>query len=234
LNCSPFILTEIAYHCTIKLQKVKYLIIILSTFIANCFSAQSFVELKKDDKKIIQLSGVVVSENALEQLPFSTVYDISNKHGIISDYYGYFSLVVYPGDTLLFKYFGYKTSSYVVPDTLKDNRYSIIHMLEHDTLQLPEITVYPWPSRENFAKEFVEMQPYSDAFRRAKEQLSGDNLAFVAAKLDNDASLSYGSAQNQYYTKLYTNGQMPVLNLLNPYALSKFIEDWKKGKLKRQ
>lgn len=197
-------------------------------------SAQVTAEPKKDAIKIIQLSGVVVSENALEQLPFSTVFDVSTNHGVMTDYYGYFSLVTYPGDTLIFKYFGYKTSSFIVPDTLKDNRYSIIHMLQQDTTELPEITVYPWPSRENFAKAFVEMEPYSDAFRRAKEQLSGENLAFVAARLDGDASLSSGAAQNQYYTKLYSNGQMPVNNLLNPYAWVKFIDEWKKGNLNKK
>jgi hypothetical protein len=107
-------------------------------------------------------------------------------------------------------------------------------MLQEDTINLPEVTVYPWPSRENFAKEFVEMEPYSDAFRRAKKQLSGENLSFAAARLEGDASLSFGSVQNQQYTKIYTNGQMPANNFLNPYAWAKFIDEWKKGNLKKK
>lgn len=202
--------------------------------LAGKLLSQSDNNSKKDTVKVIQLSGVVVSENALDQLPFTTVYDISTHHGIITDYYGYFSLVTFPGDTLLFKYKGYKTSSFIVPDTLKDNRYSIIHMLQVDTIYLPEIVVHPWPSREDFARAFVEMEPYSDALRRAQQQLSGENLAFAAARLDNDASFSYGSVQNQQYTRIYTNGQMPVNNLLNPYAWAKFIDEWKKGNLKKK
>lgn len=222
-----------SYFCR-KSRSVKKLVLLLFCFYTSGLFSQSGERSVKDSLKIIQLSGVVVSENALDQLPFSTVYDISIKHGVITDYYGYFSLVVFPGDTLLFKYFGYKTSSFVVPDTLKENRYSIIHMLQEDTLEMPEVVIYPWPSRENFAKEFVEMEPYSDAFRRAQEQLSGDNLAFAAARLDGDASLSFGSVQNQQYTRIYSNGQMPVNNFLNPYAWGKFIEEWKKGNLKRK
>ena len=187
-----------------------------------------------DTSKILQLSGVVVSEHDLNPMPYITVYDRSIGRGVIADYYGYFSMVSFPGDTLYFSYYGYKTSSYIVPDTLEENRYSIIHMLQQDTINLPEVTVYPWPSREDFARFFVEMKPYDDAIRRAQRELSGESLAFVAARLDADASLASGLTTNQRYTKLYTNGQLPVNNLLNPYSWAKLIRDWKEGKLKRE
>ncbi len=213
---------------------MKYLIIFIFLSFINLVYSQVEKKSVRDSLKILQLSGVVVSENGLDQLPYTTVFDLTTRHGVITDYYGYFSLVTYPGDTLMFSYYGYKTSSFVVPDTLKENRYSIIHMLQEDTINLPEVTVYPWPSRENFAKEFVEMEPYSDAFRRAQKQLSGENLSFAAARLDGDASLSFGSVQNQQYTKIYTNGQMPANNFFNPYAWAKFIDEWKKGNLKKK
>jgi hypothetical protein len=187
-----------------------------------------------DSSRLVQLSGVVVSEEELIPMPYTTVYDKTQRRGVIADYYGFFSFVAYPGDTLLFSSFSYKTSTFIVPDTLKERRYSIIHILQKDTLNLPEITVYPWPSREDFARAFVEMKPYDDAIRRAQRELSGDNLAFVAARLENDASLAYGYAANDRYTKLYTNGQLPVNNLLNPYSWAKLIQDWKAGKLTRQ
>jgi hypothetical protein len=191
-------------------------------------------KLVRDSSELIQLSGVAISESDMNPLPYTTVYDRSIRKGVISDYYGFFSTVVLPGDTLLFSSFGYKTSTYIVPDTLKDNRYSVIHMLQRDTVDLPAVTVYPWPSREDFARAFVEMEPYDDAIRRAQRELSGESLAFVAAKLENDASLAYGYATNQRYTKLYTNGQLPANNLLNPYSWAKLIQDWKAGKLSKQ
>ena len=208
-------------------------IIILSLLLilsSKTFAQRTIV----DTSKIIQLSGVVVSEEDLVPMPYITVYDKSSRKGVIADYYGFFSTVSLPGDTIYFSYFGYKTSTYIVPDTLKDNRYSIIHMLQRDTVNIPEVTVYPWPSREEFANYFVNMKPYDDAVRRAQKELSGESLAFVAARLDNDASLAYGYATNQRYTKLYTNGQLPVNNLLNPYSWAKLIKDWKEGKLARQ
>jgi hypothetical protein len=214
------------------LDNVRFKLFLLWVVLACCsiqISAQS-----SDSLRLIQLSGVAVIETDLTPLPYATVYDKTLKRGVIADYYGFFSMVVTPGDTLLFSGFGYKTSSYMVPDTLKENRYSIIHMMQRDTINLPSVTVYPWPSREDFARAFIEMEPYEDAIRRAQRELSGESLAFVAARLDNDASLAYGYVTNQRYTKLYTNGQLPVNNLLNPYSWAKLIQDWKAGKLSRQ
>lgn len=206
----------------------------LLTALIVCVSFVSVSQVPIDTSKLIQLSGVVISEDDLNPLPYTTVYDKTQKRGVISDYYGFFSLVTLPGDTLLFSGYSYKTSTYIVPDTLADNRYSIIHMLQKDTVNIPEVTVYPWPSREDFARAFVEMEPYDDAIRRAQRELSGESLAFVAARLDNDASLASGYLDNQRYTMLYTNRQMPVNNLFNPYSWAKLIKDWKEGKLTRQ
>lgn len=196
------------------------------------FSSRSQNEI--DSSKLIQLSGVVIGEGDLEPLPFTTVYDKTQKRGVITDFYGFFSLVTYPGDTLLFSGYSYKTSPYIVPDSLVENRYSIIHMLQKDTVNLPAVTVYPWPSREDFARAFVNMEPYDDALRRAQRELSGENLAFVAARLENDASLASGYVNSARYTKLYSNNQLPANNLFNPYSWAKLIKDWKEGKLARQ
>jgi hypothetical protein len=212
-------------------MRISYLFIIQFVLLFSSFSS---AQNKRDSTKFLQLSGVAISEGDLNSLPYTTVYDKTIQKGVISDYYGFFSMVVLPGDTLLFSTFGYKTSSYIVPDSLKENRYSMIHMLQRDTINLPSVTVYPWPSREDFARAFVEMEPYDDAIRRAQRELSGESLAFVAARLDNDASLAYGNVANERYTKLYTNGQLPVNNLLNPYSWAKLIQDWKAGKLSRQ
>lgn len=186
------------------------------------------------DKTLIQLSGVVVSEEDVEPLPYTTVFDMTARRGVIADYYGFFSLVTHPGDTLYFSFYGHKTSTYIVPDTLSKNRYSIIHVMLKDTINLPSVDVYPWPSREDFARAFVEMEPYDDALRRAQRQLSGESLAFAAAKLGTDASLASGFAENQRQTQLYTNGQLPVNNLFNPYSWAKFIDSWRNGELRRE
>ena len=84
------------------------------------------------------------------------------------------------------------------------------------------------------AKAFLEMHPYDDALRRAQKQLSGANLAFIAASVSTDPGLTYSWQQNQQYTKIYTMGQSPVNNLFNPASWNSFINSWKAGKLGRE
>lgn len=212
--------------------------ILHTLFIAICFNCMLFfsthAQKSNDSLTLIQLSGVVVSESDLDPLPYTTIFDKSVGRGVMADYYGYFSFVTHPGDTLYFSFYGYRTSTFIVPDTLTDNRYSIIHMMIKDTINLPEFTVYPWPSREDFARAFIEMNPTDDAVKRAQRELSGESLAFVASRVKTDASLSQSFARNQMYTQIYTRGQVPGNNILNPYAWSKLISDWKAGKLKRE
>lgn len=207
-----------------------FILFILSSFMAPLVSAQE----SQDSSKLIQFSGIVISESDLNPLPYTTIFDKTAGRGVMADYYGYFSLVTKPNDTLFFSFYGYKTSTFIVPDTLTENMYSILHTMYKDTINLPEFTVYPWPSKEDFARAFVEMNPTDDAIKRAQRELSGESLAFVAARVKTDASLAHSYAENQMYTQIYTRGQMPGNNILNPYAWSKLISDWKQGKLKRQ
>ncbi|MBP5982098.1 MAG: hypothetical protein KA734_00110 [Fluviicola sp.] len=195
---------------------------------------QTAVFSQVKNERLVQLSGVVISSDSLQEMPYAAIYNRSVKRGTIADMYGFFSLVVQPGDTLLFRYVGHKPSSYIVPDTLKDDRYSIIHMMELDSAAYNEVIIYPWPSKEAFAQAFIEMNPYDDALLRAQRQLSGQNLAALASKVSSDASISYGNVMNQQNTRLYTMGQSPVNNLMNPFAWASFLQKWRAGELRRQ
>ena len=188
----------------------------------------------QNKSRLIQLSGIVVNSDSLKPISYTTIYNKTVKRGTLSDVYGYFSTVVLPGDTIIFNRFGYNNSSYIVPDTLVDDRYSIIHILNLDSINPPVITVYPWPSKEDFARAFIEMQPYDDALRRAQKMLSGSSLAYLSTCIEGDAISSYAWQRNQQYTKLYTIGQSPVNKLFNPIAWSQFCDAWKKGDLKRK
>lgn len=204
-----------------------YLLLLLITFISHH-------SLGQKNNQLVQFSGVLVSIDSLDMVSYASVIDKTTQKGTMADYFGYFSFVTRPGDTILFNAFGFKPNSYIVPDTLTENRYSIIHIMIPDTLNLPEVEIYPWPSKEDFARAFVEMQPYDDALRKAQRQLSGESLAFAAARIPTDGGLSYNWELQQQQSRLYTMGQTPVNNILNPAAWNRFIESWRNGELKKE
>lgn len=207
---------------------MRTIIVFIITTVCLGLSTQA-----QEKEQLIQLSGILVSMDNLGQVSYALVANKTTESTALTDYYGYFSIVTRPGDTLLFKSASFQPSSYIVPDTLTANNYSIIHVMEPDTVNLPKVNVYPWPSKEAFAQAFVEMDPYDDAIRRIQRNLSGGSLTAIAMNLPTNSSLSYDWEANQQQTQLYTKGSVPVNNLLNPFSWAQFINAWKNGDLKR-
>jgi hypothetical protein len=186
------------------------------------------------DSDLIQFSGVVVSGDSLEPVPYCTVIDKSTKRGTVSDYFGYFSFVAHKGDSIRFSSVGFKTSYYVIPDSLQNNKYSLIHVLSTDTIMLPVAVIYPWPSKEQFAEAFVNTEIPNDDYKRAVHNLEQAELKELADGIPMNGSMNYNYQMQQVQNKLYYAGQLPPNNLLNPVAWSKFIQSWKNGDFKRQ
>ena len=180
----------------------------------------------------IQFSGVVVSQDSLKPVPYCSIIDKATKRGTTSDYFGYFSFVANKGDTIEFSSIGYKKSSFIIPDTLSTDKYSLIQVMFQDTILLKTAVVYPWPSKEQFAKAFVETEIPNDDFKRAMKNLSRSQLNERMKFTPMDGGLNFKWQQQQIQSKLYYAGQYPPNNLLNPIAWAKFIEAWKRGDFK--
>lgn len=181
---------------------------------------------------LIQFSGVVVSQDSLQPVPYCNIIDKKTKRGTTSDYFGYFSFVASKGDTINFSCVGYKKTSFVIPDTLSTNKYSLIQVLFQDTILLKTAVVYPWPSKEQFAKAFVETEIPNDDYKRAMKNLSRSQLNERMQFTPMDGGMNFKWQQQQIQSKLYYAGQYPPNNLLNPIAWAKFIEAWKRGDFK--
>jgi len=186
---------------------------------------------QKDSLRYVQLTGIVLSDS-MKRLPYTAIFDTDTKRGVISDYFGYFAFVVHPGDTLQFSFIGFKPKYFVVPEPDSSNTLSIVTMLESDSLMSNVVEVYPWPSKEQFADAFINLEIDDDAIKRAKARLSPQEMAFVYAKLGNDASLAYKYQSYQTLNRVYYQNQYEPNNLFNPAAWSKFLKSINNGDLK--
>jgi len=173
-------------------------------------------------ERYIQMTGIVITDS-MYRIPFTKVYDLTTKRGVIADYYGYFAMVVHPGDTIQFSCLGYKKKNYIVSDTTTIENFSLVQILKMDTLSADPVDVYPWPSREEFANFFVNMDIPDDDLQRARQRLTPQEMAFVGALLNGDAMMAYNYSQQTHYQSLYTKGQGPQNNLLNPSAWADFL-----------
>jgi hypothetical protein len=196
-------------------------------------SSDSLLMAQEKNREVIQFSGVIVSGDSLQPVPFVNVMVKNTYRGTVSDYYGFFSFVAQANDTIQFSALGYQPSHYIIPSGLSEKKYSIIQMLQKDTILLKETVIYPWPTREQFERAFVELKIPDDDLATALKNLSKDKLYQGAINLPMDASLNYKFTTQQFNTKLYNAGQIPMNNLLNPIAWARFVEAWKNGDFKK-
>jgi signal peptidase I len=212
---------------------IKNLLVI--TFLIQCFV--SFSQTNQDSVELIeyvQFSGVVVTGSSLEPVPFVNIVEKKSRRGTSSDYYGFFSFVAEPGDTILFSSIGYKLSEYIIPDSLEGNRYSLIQKIDEDTILLKVKTVYPWPSKEQFKEAFLALDIPNDDLERAINNLDPAILAAKQEAYPAGGGLNFKWQMDQVKSQLYYAGQAPPIHLLNPLAWAKFIKAWRDGDFKRK
>ncbi len=192
---------------------------------------------QEENEDLIQFSGVAVTADSLLPVPFATVMIKNTSYGTTTDFYGYFSFVARKGDTLQFSSVGYQKSDYVIPDSLKGNRYSLIHTMLRDTVNLETVNIYPWPTADQFKQAFLNLDIPDDNLEIARKNLNPDLMAERVAVMPMDGSMNFKFQNQQRSNQLYYAGQSRMnnlSNLLNPIAWAKFIEAWKRGDFKRK
>jgi len=194
----------------------------------------SGIYAQEEDDDLIQFSGVAVTMDSLLPVPFATILVKGTSRGTTSDYYGYFSFVAKKNDTLVFSSIGFKASEFYVPDSLNGNRYSLIHSMLRDTIELATVNIFPWPTPEQFKAAFLALDIPDDDLEVARKNLSPQTLAERAEALPMDGGLNFKWQNQQRANQLYFAGQYRPNNLLNPIAWAQFIEAWKRGDFKRK
>ena len=181
--------------------------------------------------KYIQVSGVVL-DDSLQPLPFVSIMLKGTRSGTVSDFYGFFTVVARAGDEMQFFSINHKSKSYNLADTLTGRHYSIIQILSKDTVQLPVVNVFPWPSKEQFKRAILNLDLTDTDIERAYKNMDNEDVRASIKGGSMDAASNYRYRMQQQYTKLYQAGQYPSVSLLNPVAWAQFIDAWRKGKLK--
>jgi hypothetical protein len=183
-------------------------------------------------QNVIQFSGIVVTGDSLNSVPYTNIIVENTNRGTTSDFFGYFSFVAQESDTIVFSAVGFRQSRFIIPDSMADNRYSLIQVLFKDTVELGEVVIYPWPSKEAFKEAFLNARPADDDYQRAANNLEPSKMLVMMETMSNDGYSNYKTGMEQYYSQLYYSGQAPPMNLFNPIAWASFIDALKTGKLK--
>lgn len=207
---------------------MKYLLFCATSIIGIRAMAQP------PDRPLVQFSGVVVTGDSLLPVPYASIGTKGSYRGTMSDVFGYFSFVAQTGDTLQFSAVGFKRDHFIVPDSVRNERYSMIHVMHPDTILLPPVNVYPWPSKEQFAEAFLNLKLGESEYQLALKQLNNAEILQRMENMPSDPAISYQFAMAAENTRLYQKGGYPSINLFNPVAWAQFVQAWRSGQFKKK
>lgn len=183
--------------------------------------------------ELVQFSGIVMSSDTLEAIPYTHVVNTRNATGAVSNTQGFFSFVAAAGDTILFTSIGYKPSEFVIPNELTSTKYSVIQLMTSDTIFLDETLIYPWPTPEDFREAFLALDLPDNYLDRARKNLEHEKLREMRDALPIDGNEAADFYFRSEARKYYYAGQDPPMRIFDVFAWKEFIDAWKRGDFKR-
>ncbi len=210
-----------------KLPKLTYLFSLLGLI----FLSQTAFSQDTQDKKVIQLSGIILNADSTDAVPGVNIYVPKKGRGTASGRFGYFSMPVLEGDSVVFSFIGLKKQTFKVPEKVESDRISLILTMEVDEIALAEIMVMPYPTEEEFKKAVIAMNVVDPM------SISGSNMSPEMLLRWAESMPASGGENFRYFQQgqmlqnqdLY--GPRP-LRILDPFAWSQFIRSIKRGDLK--
>ena len=181
--------------------------------------------------KVLQFSGQVVDNETREPLSGVHIFIPETGRGTTSNYYGFFTMPIVAGDSVVVSVVGYHRKSYKVPEDYKKD-ITFVLSLKYDTLYLPDLEIKPYPTEEEFKKAVLAMElPRSMDFSMTMGNASGHLVRQGAYSLGyDDAAASFSQQTKQQFEQIRNTNMMPTSNYLNPFAWIRFLRDAKRKK----
>ena len=199
-------------------------------------SLLSWTAFSQGQDKTVLFQGRVVASSNAEFLPLAYIFNPQAGRGALSDNFGQVDMNVFPGDSLVISYIGYKKKYYIVPrDT--ELVHQVIIPMEEMTTMLRDVKVFPHSSEEEFKQAFLAMELRNKKERdNARDNLEQSKLNAFAMQAGMGASSNFRNFSDMMISsqanKSFFNS--PMLALTNPFAWISFIKSVKNGDLKRK
>lgn len=235
-----FSLVHNSFHARISfipLKKSTPSFVAFFALLPLLFSFESFAQVIEPSysvRKVIQFSGLVVGGDSLYGLPGTAVMIPSSGRGTITNEFGFFSLPVQVGDSVLFQLLGFK-KKFMRIQSIQSDKQTVIVELDQDTILYPEIEIFPFPTEEEFKKAFLAMKPGNDPYWAARKNLNPALLQRMLAQseMSGSESQAYYLQQQAYRTTSRNLAPAGYIALLNPFAWANFVRSVRRGDLKK-
>lgn len=190
-------------------------------------------------RRVVQFTGIVATGDSLLGVPGATVFVPQAGRGTATNAYGYFSLPVLTGDSIVIRSLGYRNQYVVIPPDYPRQSYSVIVSLQEDVTVLPEVRVFPYATEKEFKEAFLALKLPKERGSSAANNLSADVLRRIFINAPVTSAGNYRQTlqqqQNSYDRRMGTAPSPQANNpLLNPFSWLKLIQQVKDGEFKKK
>ena len=210
----------------------KIVVCLIILFVVFSIPARAQFEAARDS--VVQLFGVVMTADSLDGIPAVSISVKGSGRGTVSNKDGVFAIAVLKGDEIEFTHVSYKTKLTKEPRNLEGKQYSIVQLLVQDTTYLPVAIIRPRPTKEQFARDFVNVKVAEDELEIIRKANTREMQAAVMRRTPYDGREMTNRQLDQVYQRARYQGQLPPMNIFNPAAWAEFINAWKRGDFKRK
>jgi len=199
---------------------MKYLFTIgLLMFVLGAFAQQ-----RPAKNKLVQFSGLIMDVDSNRVVPYVTMSNLNTNEQRSANYKGYFSFVAHPGDTIVYTAVGFTKTQVVVPQDLREDKYTAMVKMQSEIVYLPTVNLYPWATAEEFTKDFLSMKVADDDMEIAKKNLSRQSLGGMAQTLSRDAGEISSINWRLNHDRALNKNMVQTNPLLNPFAWGKLTQ----------
>lgn len=185
------------------------------------------------EKKVIQLSGIILNSDSTDAVAGVNIYVPKKGRGTSSGRFGYFSMPVLEGDSVVFSFIGLKRQTFVVPETVENDKISLVLTMEVDEIALAEIEVMPYPTEEEFKQAVIALN-IVDPMSISRANMSPEMLLRWAESMPASGNENFRYFQQAQAIQNQDLYGPRTLKLLDPFAWGQFIRSIKRGDLKRK
>jgi hypothetical protein len=189
--------------------------------------------------RAVQLTGIVATGDSLLGVAGATVYVGRTGLGTVSNAYGYFSLAVLTGDSIVIRSLGFASQTIIIPKDYQPKSYSVIIQLRVDALLLGEVRVFPYATEGDFKKAYLALRLPGGTGRESEAQAEEQLLREIFVTRPVGAVANFRQTmQTQRYDYDRSLGRAPNQYsnnpLLNPFNWLRLIRQVKNGELKNK
>ncbi|MGM0579315.1 MAG: carboxypeptidase-like regulatory domain-containing protein [Bacteroidota bacterium] len=197
-------------------------ILLISLFVSFYSYAQ-----EEETEKVIQFTGVVLDEDSMA-VPGVHIYAPLFGRGTSTNQYGFFSMPVLEGDSLVISAVGFKKTTYIVPK-VKRSTLKVIFQLKQDTEMMDEVQVYNMPPTSEAFKKAVLAMRLPEEYSNIDKNLDPATLQKMYKNLPADGSMNHRwfVQEQAYYNQ--TKNSVRINPLLNPMSWVEIFRAIKRG-----